>query len=114
MNRVMTRRVSSWIDARRLEAGMEGIDLSHAVAGERHGGANFAKREQARAQSVVDVMRVIGDIVGDRRRLRLETRMKVEVEPLQAVVSEDRARERRAPDIAPPARPRRRSRARCA
>ena len=49
-------------------------------------------------------MRVIGDVVGDRRRLRLEAGEIVEIEALAAVVGEDRlghaarapARQRRA------------------
>ncbi len=92
MNRVMTRRVSSWIARGCLEAGMESVDLSHQAVDERNGGAKLGEREQTGAQAVVDVMGVIGDIVSDRRRLRLEARMEAEVQALPLVVAEDRRR----------------------
>ena len=61
--------------ARRLEAGMERVDLFHQAVDIRNGGAKLGKREQTGAQAVVDVVSVIGDIVSDRSRLRLEARM---------------------------------------
>ena len=57
--------------ARRLEAGIEIVDLSHQAIDKRNSGAKLGKREQAGAQAIVDVMRVIGDIVSDCSRLRL-------------------------------------------
>ena len=41
---------------------------------------DIVQAEQARAQAVVDVVRVIGDVVGDRGRLRLEARESMEFE----------------------------------
>ena len=46
----------------------------------------LGEAEEARPEAVVDVVRAIGDVVGDGRRLRLEARMQAEVERLQAVV----------------------------
>ena len=79
--------------ARLLEAGMEAVDLPHEIADKRNGGADLGEREQAGAQAVVDVVRVIGDIVSDRRGLRLEARMEAEVQRLRLVVSEDGGRD---------------------
>ena len=78
--------------ARRLEAGMERVDLSHQAIDKRNGGAKLGEREQTGAQAVVDVMGVIGDIVSDRSRLRLEARMEAEVQALHCIVAEDRSR----------------------
>ena len=78
--------------ARLLEARMESVDLSHQAVDERNGGAKLGERKQSGAQAVVDVVRVIGDIVRDRRRLRLEARMEAEVEGLLRVVAKDRGR----------------------
>ena len=72
---------------------MENIDLPHQAVDERNGGAKLAKREQARAQAVVDVMGVIGDIVSDCSRLGLEARMQAEVETLYSIVAQDRGRD---------------------
>ena len=65
----------------------------------------LGEREQARAQAVVDVVGVVGDVVGERRRLRLEARVQAEVERLQPIVSEDRRRDARARGSARSARP---------
>ena len=62
-------------DARLFEAGMAVVDLAQELGDEGRGGADVGEREEAGAQAVVDVVRVIGDVVGDRRRLRLEARM---------------------------------------
>ena len=48
--------------------------------------------EQTRPQAVVDVVGVVGDVVGDRRRLRLEARVGGEAERLNSIVFEDRRR----------------------
>ena len=61
--------------ARLLEPGMEIVDFSHQVINERNGGAKLGEREQAGAQAVVDVVRIIGDIVSNCGCLRLEARM---------------------------------------
>ncbi len=49
---------------------MSARDLRQQAGDEGHGG-DVLQREQARAQAVVDVVGVIGDVVGERRRLRL-------------------------------------------
>ena len=68
---------------------MQALDLVEQRGDERNG-ADRGEIEQAGAQAVVDVVRVIGDVVGDRRRLRLETGVLAETEALQAIVGEDR------------------------
>ena len=78
-------------DARLLESRMEVVDLAEQRFGERNGRADVPQREEAGAQAVVDVVRVIGDVVGDRGRLRLEARMEAEIQALQPIVAEDRA-----------------------
>ncbi len=72
---------------------MEAVDLPHEVADKRNGGAKLGEREQAGAQAVIDVVGVIGDIVSDRRGLRLEARMMAEVQRLRPVISEDGGRD---------------------
>ena len=95
--------------ARLLEAGMEVVDLPHQAVDEGNGGAKLGEREQARAQAVVDVVGVIGDIVSDRRRLRLEARMEAEVERLHLDRKRGSRPGRRAPGSARSARRRRSS-----
>ncbi len=56
--------------SRLLDRAIDGGDLVEHHADERRRG-DVLEREQAGAQPVVDVMGVIGDVVGDRRRLRL-------------------------------------------
>ena len=90
-----------------LEAGVAVVDLAQEIGDERRGGADLGKGEEARAQAVVDVVGVVGDVVGERRRLRLEAGVEGEVERLQAIVGEDRRRRRRARGSARSARPRR-------
>ena len=104
MKRVMTRRVSSWMTRGRLEARMAVLDLGDHRGDEGNGGADVVKREQARPQAVVDVVRVVGDVVGERRRLRLEAREARQVEPLAPIVGEDRRRHA-ALAVAPDGRP---------
>ncbi len=62
--------------ARLLEPGMEVLDFAEKPVDERNSRADFAHREQPGAQTVVDVVRVVGDVVGDRGCLRLEARVK--------------------------------------
>ena len=71
MKRVMTRRVSSWMTRGRSRPGCRRSISSSSAA--TNGTARIVgELEQAGAQAVVDVVRVVGDVVGDRRRLRLE------------------------------------------
>ena len=100
--------------ARLLEAGMEVVDLSHQAVDKRNGGAKLGKREQTGAQAVVDVVGVIGDIVRNRSRLRLEARMEARGPDAASDRSGGSRPERRAPGSARSARPRRRAAVRCA
>jgi hypothetical protein len=81
MKRVITRRPSSWITAG-ARGRDERVDLVEQGPGKATARIASSKIEQAGAQAVVDVMGVIGDVVGDRRRLRLETREGGKVEAL--------------------------------
>ena len=64
--------------ARLLQAGMEIVDLTHHAVDKRNRRAKLREREQTGAQAVIDVVRVIGNIVSNRRRLRLEARMETQ------------------------------------
>ncbi len=79
MKRVMTRRVSSWTSLAQLEVRMARLDLVDEAVDEGHG-ADRLDGEQAGAQAVVDIVGVVGDVVGERRRLRLEAGVRLEVE----------------------------------
>ena len=93
---------------------MEIVDLAEQSGDERNGGAELGDRKQAGAQAVVDVMGVVGDVVGDRGRLRLEAGMAREIERLTLVVAKDGGRNAVARGTARRARPRRRAAGRCA
>ena len=82
MKRVMTRRTSSWMTRGRSRPGCSALDLVEQRGDERDD-ADRREIEQAGAQAVVDVVRVIGDVVGDRRRLRLEAGEVGEIEALR-------------------------------
>ena len=58
------------------------VAFTHAVQDLARQGDGFEhlERKQPGAQTVVDVVRVVGDVVGDRRALRLETGIFVEPE----------------------------------
>ena len=76
-----------------LEAGMKSVDLSHQALDIRNGGAKLVEREQTGAKAIVDVVGVIGNIVCDRSRLRLEARMEAELQALHCIVAEDGGRD---------------------
>ncbi len=57
-------------EPRPFEIRIKRLDLAAEVAQEIHF-RHFGEVEQRGAQPVVDVMRIIGDVVGERRRLRL-------------------------------------------
>ena len=79
-------------DARLLEARIEIVDLAEQSGGEWNGCAELGDRKQAGAQAVVDVVGVVGDVVGDRGGLRLEAGVAGEIERLTLVVAQDRGR----------------------
>ena len=78
-----------------LVPGAHGVEPGIAAAHFRQDGAGkrhlfqHIQREQAGAQPVVDVMGVVGDVVGNRRALRLEAGEAVELEIEQLVEIED-------------------------
>ncbi len=74
--------------ARGLEPGISAVDLAEERVEERHL-AKVLDGKEARPQAVVDVVGVIGDVVRDRRRLRLASGMSRKAEILQRVVFED-------------------------
>src|SRR5271163_4478695 len=67
---------------------MRAFDFVHQRAGEREE-PDIVQAEQARAQAIVDVVRVIGDVVGDRGRLRLEARESMELERMAPDIIEN-------------------------
>ncbi len=73
MKRVMRRRDSSWI-LRESSSPARWASISSISAPKVGNFGDLIEREQARAQPVVDVMRVVGDVVGQRRGLRLQRR----------------------------------------
>ena len=77
--------------ARRLEARIAPVDLGEEIAQERDFG-EVVDREQPGAQPVVDVMGIVGDVVGQRRRLRLAAGEGRELQILLGGVVEDRER----------------------
>ena len=79
-------------DARLFEPGMKVVDLVEQSFDKRDGCVHFVEREETGAQAVVDVVGVVGDVVGDRRRLRLEARMQAQIQTLQLIISDDRGR----------------------
>ena len=105
MNRVIDAPGELVDDARLLEPRMEIVDLAEQSGGEWNGGAELGDRKQAGAQAVVDVVGVVGDVVGDRGRLRLEAGVAGEIERLTLVVAKDRGRNAVAPGIARPGAP---------
>ena len=64
--------------AARLEARMLGRDLAQDVADQRQAG-KLVDPEHLGAQAVVDVVGVVGDVVGDRAALRLGARIAPEL-----------------------------------
>ncbi len=64
------------------------IDLGDDFSGQRHL-LEVVDREQAGAQAVVDVVRVIGDVVGEGGDLRLERGVAPELEVVGPVVVGD-------------------------
>src|SRR5271166_537732 len=80
-------------DAGLLELRMEVLDFAEDLLDEGNRGADLGQTEEAGAQAVVDVVRIIGDVVGDRGRLPLEARLQAEVQRLQPIVAEDGGRD---------------------
>ena len=82
---------------RLLKARMQRVDLSHQAVDERNRDAKLREREQTGAQAVVDVMSIVGDIVSDCSRLRLEARMETELQALPRIIAEDGGRDAACP-----------------
>ena len=73
----------TWLFEPRIEI----VDLAEQRCDKGNGGAKRREREEAGAQAIVDVVRVIGDVVGDRGRLRLEARMEAQIQMLQLIIA---------------------------
>ncbi len=89
--RVISRRTSLVHAPARLDARILRVDLAHDVADDRHRG-DVVEREQVGAQAVVDVMGVVGDVVGERRDLRFGAGLRPQFQILDLVVGQDRRR----------------------
>ena len=90
--RVIRRRISSWALAAGLEARMLRGDLAQDVAEQRQR-REVLDLEQLGAQAVVDVVGVIGDVVGDGAALRLGAGIAPELEVVPARIVGDGARQ---------------------
>ena len=89
--RVIRRRTDFVHAARRLEARIARLDLAHDIADQRHAG-DIVEREQIGAQAVVDVMGVVGDVVGERGALRFRARLRPQFEIVRRAIGQDRRR----------------------
>ena len=79
-------------DARLFERRIEIVDLAEQSGDEWNGCAELGDRKQAGAQAVVNVVGVVGDVVGDCGGLRLEAGMAPEIEGVPLIVAKDRGR----------------------
>ena len=70
---------------------MAGVDLREQV-GERAARREIVEREEAGPQAVVDVVGVVGDVVGEGGGLRLGAGIGREIEVLPLLIFEDRRR----------------------
>ena len=80
--------------ARLVEAGVALRHLMEHRTDQRHVG-EIGDREEAGAQPVVDVVVVVGDVVGERGDLRLGPRIGVDAQIMARIVFGDRRRQRR-------------------
>ena len=89
---LIMRRIASWI--RRVWP-MPGYFCStmHEHLADQRQVAQVGDLEQAGAQAVVDVVVVVGDVVAQRRDLRLGPGMAVELEIVVAAIFDDRRRQ---------------------
>ena len=78
--------------AARLDVRMILVDAAQDVADQRHR-RKVIDAEHLRPQPVVDVVRVVGDVVGDRARLRLGARIAPQLEIVGAAIFGDAARQ---------------------
>ena len=78
--------------AARLQARMLGRDLAQDVAEQRQAG-KLLDPEHLGAQAVVDVVGVVGDVVGDGAALRLGARIAPEFEIVRLGIIGDGARQ---------------------
>ncbi len=74
-----------------IELRIGGADRGDDFARQRHGG-DFVEPEQAGAQPIVDIVRVISDVVGKRGDLRLDAGKTPKVQVLLPRIVEDRFR----------------------
>ena len=80
-------------EARLVDAGIAIGDLGEHRPDQRHVG-QIGDREQPGAQPVVDIVVVVGDVVGERGNLRLRASIGIEPQILTRIVFGDRRRQR--------------------
>ena len=100
--RVIRRRTSSWARRAGSSRGCCARDLAQDVADQRQR-REIVDREHLGAQPVVDVVGVVGDVVGDGADLRLGARMAPQLEIVRARIVGDDARQAALGDSARPA-----------
>ena len=93
--RSIRRRIDSWMSRGFLDPGVARRDLAKDRPDQRHV-VEIGDGEQPGAQPVVDVVIVVGDVVGERRHLRLGARARSSSSSVAAVVVGDRRRHRRS------------------
>ena len=87
----ISRRTNSCTSRSLIEPRIGGADFADDAARQRHGG-DVIEGEQFGAQPVVDVVGVIGDVVGDRGDLRLDAGEAPQLQILQPRIIQDRRR----------------------
>ena len=85
---LITRRI---ISCRSRGGGTSRLDIRAAASAspDHRQVPQVVHREQPRPQAVVQIMRMVGDVVGDRRHLGLGARLRVQVQLVAVVVVGD-------------------------
>ena len=90
--RVSSRRITSWTRRAGLEVRMLDRDLAQDLAQQRHTG-QFVDVKNIGAQPVVDVVGIVGNIVGDSAALRLGARIAPQPQIVAVRILRDGARQ---------------------
>src|SRR5258708_19038048 len=100
LNHARDKRADSFVyTTPRVDARMLHINRIEKVADKRHSG-NVAEREQIGAQAIVNVMRVVSNIIRKRRHLRFGARISPQFQVLNLRIRNNRRRSA-MPDITP-------------
>lgn len=86
-------------EAAAFKTGITIVNLAHQTGKERHVFQHL-ERQVAGPQAIIDIMGVVGDIVGDGRDLRLQARITRQFQIVKRTVVQDRLRHRSARTLA--------------